>query len=170
MKKLLLIIMLIASFVTLKAQDTTVFAKISTESNKALTAVDTNSNFKMVYSDIKSGISALASSLKVGSEHVYKILVKQAIVEAIQGLIILLISIFILLNGYKALRSDEKWETKETYSIYPSLNSLGLFRIFQLIAGLILFIAGMFFLNIIITGFVNPEYAAINKILEIIKR
>ena len=31
--------------------------------------------FKEVYSDIKSGLTALGSSLKVGSEHVYEVLI-----------------------------------------------------------------------------------------------
>jgi uncharacterized membrane protein YuzA (DUF378 family) len=126
--------------------------------------IDTSSNFKMVYTDIKDGISALASGLKVGAEHVYEVLVKQQIVNAITYLVIGIVSLILMLNFIKRYKDPkEKW-------IYDdSLSVLGVVRVSQIILAVILFIGFMVTIDEIIMGFVNPEYGAIETIIDIVK-
>jgi acyl-coenzyme A synthetase/AMP-(fatty) acid ligase len=59
--------------------------------------VDTSSTFKSMYSDFKQGIVALASSLKVGAEHVYGVLVRQQVVYAIVYLALSIIGFILIL-------------------------------------------------------------------------
>lgn len=125
--------------------------------------VDTSSTYKILYSDIKSGITALASSLKVGAEHVYGILVKQQLVNAITFLILLIFGIILLLNFTKALKNpNEQWETREF------LTSLGIARVLQAILCCILLLIALLNIDVIVMGFINPEYGAIKEILTIV--
>lgn len=129
-----------------------------------INVIDTSSNFKTVYTDIKDGISALASGLKVGAEHVYMVLVKQQIVYAIVYLIVGLIAMILIINwinGYK--------DTKQEWSDDENPTGLGLIKLIQIIVGIVLM--GVFLAHIdnIVTGFVNPEYGAIETIIDIVK-
>lgn len=127
--------------------------------------VDTSSTFKMIYNDVKDGIAALGSALEVGAEHVYYVLVKQAILEAIIFLVVGIIGLIlctIFVNQYK---SDENWSND--YGDSPT--GLGILRVFQIILGSLLFLIGIINIDVIITGFVNPEYAVIKEILNILR-
>jgi uncharacterized membrane protein YuzA (DUF378 family) len=130
---------------------------------KGIGIVDTSSNFKMVYTDIKDGITALALGLRVGAEHVYMVLVKQQIVYAIVYLIIGLFALFLIvnwINGYKDTK--QKWHDDD-------ITGLGIIKTIQIaIAGVML---GVFLFHIdnIVMGFVNPEYGAIQEIIDIVK-
>lgn len=133
--------------------------------NNAVTTVDTSSNFKMIYSDIKDGIAALATGLKVGAEHVYTILVKQQIVIAITRLILLFISLIFILNWFKKYKDPNEiwWRNND-----PTF--LGLVRIFQITLSSILFSIYIMSFSTITTGLINPEYGAIEKILEMVNK
>jgi uncharacterized membrane protein YuzA (DUF378 family) len=126
--------------------------------------VDTSSNFKMVYTDIKDGISALASGLKVGAEHVYEILVKQQIVNAITLLIVGIIGLILMLNFIKKYK-----DPKEHWGDDDEPTGLGILRTLQLLLALILFALFIFSIDEVIMGFVNPEYGAIETIIDIVK-
>jgi len=121
--------------------------------------------FKQVYTDVKSVLVALGESLKVGSEHVYEILVKQQIVDSIVYLIFGLISLYLIISFIKKYKSDEEWtiDNGETFTV------IGIIRTFQIGVGFIMFITLLFNIDTIITGFINPEYGAIKEILDIIK-
>ena len=115
--------------------------------------------FKEVYSDIKSGLTALGSSLKVGSEHVYEVLIKQQLSNSITGLLMLILSIIcsiiIIKLAKKAFNEDEE---------------LGMITvIFIGIPTMIFLVYELWHMNDIVTGFINPEYGAIKEILEVIK-
>ena len=131
---------------------------------KGVGIVDTSSNFKMVYTDIKDGISALASGLRVGAEHVYMVLVKQQIVYAIVYLIVGLFALFLIvnwINGYK--------DTKQKWAEDEGPTGLGVIKTIQMaIAGVMLGVF-LFHIDTIIMGFVNPEYGAIQTIIDIVK-
>jgi hypothetical protein len=131
--------------------------------NETLTAVDTSSNFNLIYTDIKDGIAALASGLKVGAEHVYTILVKQQIVKAITWLILFILSIILIVNWLNKYNSKEIWADDDE----PT--GLGVVRVMQILAGICIFILSMINIDTIITGFVNPEYGAIETIIDIVK-
>jgi len=144
------------------------------------TIIKTETTFDKVYSDVKEGLKGLGEALKVGSEHVYTILVKQQIVNAFLWSTILLISIFLLTYcfrkgmtlgwSYHSYWRDEwvdqggkeAWEktqssTKNVYIIILSIISFFMFTI------------GMGHIDIIFTGFLNPEYGAMQDIVKFIK-
>ena len=164
MKKLLTILFL-AFFATINANVVTDLAKTANnivDSTKVATVnavktVDTSSNFKMIYSDWKDGITALAASLKVGAEHVYVILVKQQIVNSISYLIIYILVAFLwyaLVKNWKQISNDT--------------DDLG-----NIFGGVVLSIVTVtllaFTLKTTIMGFVNPEYGAIQDVIEFVK-
>lgn len=119
-------------------------------------------SFSKIYTDVKVGISALASSLKVGAEHVYGVLVKQQLVMAITYGLWLPFAIilgFFLLNGYKGLDAKNRFDEagRVFYIVFGSIITLVPIIIF------------MCHIDIIVMGFVNPEYGAIKDIISIVK-
>ena len=131
---------------------------------KGVGIVDTSSNFKMVYTDIKDGISALASGLRVGAEHVYMVLVKQQIVYAIVYLIVGLFALFLIINwinGYK--------DTKQKWAEDEGPTGLGIIKTLQIVIAGVMLGVFLFHIDTIIMGFVNPEYGAIQTIIDIVK-
>lgn len=125
--------------------------------------IDTSSTFRTMYSDFKQGIVALASSLKVGAEHVYGVLVRQQIVNGVVYLIIFIMGMFLIHNWIKKYKSDERWASGEE----PT--GLGIIRIFQIIAAFILVTVGIFHIDTIMTGLINPEYGAIQDVIQMVK-
>jgi hypothetical protein len=131
--------------------------------------VDTSSTFKAMYSDFKQGIVALASSLKVGAEHVYGVLVRQQVVYAIVYLVLTIIGFILILNWIKKYKDDkEKW--KAGNSVYDDTpTGLGLLRSIQIFVALVMIGIGIGNINSIMTGFINPEYGAIQDVIEMVK-
>ena len=126
-----------------------------------------------VYTDVMSGLSGLAKGLKTTAEHVYVILVKQQVVNAISSLIFdLLISVLTLLffrgffKNYKRI-SDSKDDWFRD-SLEDHFGLVG-YLVFGIILGVITIIALAANMGEIITGFVNPEYGAIKDIFHFIK-
>jgi len=128
--------------------------------------VDTSSTFKLMYSDFKQGIVALASSLKVGAEHVYGVLVRQQIVYAIVYLVLIIIGFILILNWIKKYKdSGENWVNLNR----EEPTGLGVLRFIQMIVALIMVGIGVFNIESIMTGFINPEYGAIQDVIEMVK-
>ena len=146
MKKLFLLLFLAFTFtMSANAQVSDVIDTVKAEIESGVGYVDTSSTFKQVYSDVKQGLVGLAAGLKVGVEHVYKVLVKQQVVLAISWLLYLISLIpigFILYKGGVKI-----------YAYCDDDNPMGLFH-----------------MDIIVTGFVNPEYGAIKEIINLISR
>lgn len=126
--------------------------------------IDTSSTFKQIYSDVKSGITGLAAALKIGAEHVYMVLVRQQIANAITYLLITLLFITIPLFYFKKLYEWASKNSKESEGF--SYFGFCIVTIVPLIIGVILFCVNM---NEIIMGFVNPEYGAIQEIIHFVK-
>lgn len=162
MKKLLLLLVVVLSSMITYAQDTT----------KAV--VDTNKlSFKEVYTDVKEGIKGIAVALKQPAEYVYSILVKQSVVNSITNLLIYIIMGVVVWFCYKRLRAgllklenkDHPWyrdEIGEHTSIIIPLIAV-------IVLGLSLAIGVCCTLTSTITGFVNPEYDALQSIFNFIK-
>lgn len=130
--------------------------------------VDTSSTFKAMYSDFKQGIVALASSLKVGAEHVYGVLVRQQVVYAIVYLALSIIGFILILNWIKKYKDDkEKWKIGNSYDETPT--GLGLLRSIQIVVALVMIGIGVCNIDLIMTGFINPEYGAIQDVIEMVK-
>lgn len=122
--------------------------------------------FSKVYGDVKAGISGLASSLKVGAEHVYYVLVKQQVVHAIKWLLILGFGFFCIIHFLKKYKliTEKWWNHADTM---PTM--MGVFRVGQIIMGVVFICIGFNHTNEILTGCINPEYGALQDILNFVK-
>lgn len=165
MKRLLMIIMLALTMSNASALSVdTVVHNAKANVDTVISIVDTSSTFKQFYSDLKSGILAIASALKINSEHVYGILVRQQVVSTITWLVTLFIGIVLVFIFVKAAKNkDEEWEINGD----PTL--LGVMRVIMGVIGLIAIIAGLINTSTIISGLINPEYGAIQDIMHFIK-
>jgi hypothetical protein len=124
--------------------------------------------FSTVYNDVKAGLAGLASSLKVGVEHVYKVLVRQQYVKAITYSLLSLIGLigimYAINTGIKTASLD-KDDRKNN-----NLIGFGWLRTVVIgVMSIVLFICGAIYLDQIVTGFVNPEYGAIKEIIDFVK-
>lgn len=120
----------------------------------------TKVTFTQVYQDVKGALSAIGESLKTGSEHVYEVLVRQQVVNSITYSILILfgITITVILLG-KAHKEKQTFED----SAFPGYLAFGV------VIGVITLIGICATMDNIVTGFVNPEYGAIQEIREFIK-
>lgn len=119
----------------------------------------------VIYKDAKAAIQQLADALKVGSEHVYGILVKQQIVNSVVYLIILILSIIALTISFKQfckVRTDGYGDVVDQTGIHIA------FGLISGLPGILMLFMGLCSINTIVTGFINPEYGAIEKILELL--
>lgn len=129
-----------------------------------INAIDTSSTFKQIYSDVKSSITGLASALKVTAEHVYGILVKQQIVNSIVYLLIFMFSILSFTICYKNWSKIEMNESGNPKEAKPFVITI----IFGLL-GIILMCVFLKNIDLMIMGFINPEYGAIMNIIHFVK-
>lgn len=135
----------------------------------ATDSIKTADNVKVtatqVYNDAKSVLKSLGDALKVGSEHVYEVLVKQQVVQSITNLVIGLLLAITLPLACKLI-INAKWNE---YGLEDnSILSFTLGCIFGILS-LIVTIYSLINLVETVTGFVNPEYGAIKQILDLIK-
>jgi hypothetical protein len=134
-------------------------------------------NMNMVYKDAKEALKGLGEALKVGSEHVYVVLVRQQMVNSISGIIIILILFIIATrcfvwskNSYEAHlklgESDSYWCIDDSAKGIASIA----IAIFGGVLGIIFIVMFCSNYNDIITGFINPEYGALRDIMHFIKK
>lgn len=161
MKKFLVIFVLFFSFLVSKADVT---GKI----DSTVKAVDTSSTFKMVYNDIKQSLQGLGEALKVGAEHVYEVMVRQQVVYAITWSIYCLLCIPIIFFIVKGMRWS--WEKDKPEGHYDDRFGSIFAIIFGCVGSIILIIIAIKHVDVIVTGFVNPEYGAMKDIMEFIKK
>lgn len=165
MKKLIIGALLLLS-TNIYGQTSTVVAAIDSAKQAVkdgVNAVDTSGNFKMIYTDIKTGISALAGGLKVGAEHVYEVLVRQQLVNAIVSLIVFVASVIFLRATIKyAMKAIEKEE--------DGSDGEAAMVVFGNLLSVLMFLVAVCHIDTIVTGFVNPEYGAIETIIDIVKQ
>lgn len=127
-----------------------------------------------VYKDVREALSELGKGLKVGSEKVWSVLVVQQKVEAITWLIIdvLLITLLIIcttktLKWMARLQTpDDEWH-KDYIEEHPQIIVGIILSIVLLIISLVIVFGTM---SNIVTGFINPEYGALERIMEMIKK
>lgn len=144
-----------------------------------------------LYDDVKSGLSQLAAGLKVGAVHVYEVLVKQQVVFAVMWTLMLLASIGLLLLSYKQWALHAITERRYIPNPNPVPTDSDSYRhrseienphhddnlavrhftitLISSIAGFTLFLAAAMHSDVILTGFINPEYGAIEKIMDMVK-
>jgi phosphoribosylformylglycinamidine (FGAM) synthase-like enzyme len=127
--------------------------------------VDTSRLYKSIYQDMKTGLQAMAESLKVGAEHVYKVMVMQQVVKAVHQLSLGILSIILLILFYLSARGVDFDSYNDSISSVPLLltaTSTG-------VIGGVLFISTLFQIDVIVMGLVNPEYGAILDIIGVVK-
>lgn len=143
-------------------------------------SLDTSGNFSRIWSKVE----ALAASLKIGAEYIWKTFVKQQIATSITDLVLILIMLIsgiylVHLSGkmQRQLLIDHGWDpndkskTKSDYedriteseSVVPVM-SLG-FGIFLLIISLVMTLC---WATEMITGFINPEYGAMQDLVKML--
>jgi len=166
MKKLLLLLIVLFTVSTNYAQqDTTgVLHRVSEGIKTTTSKVDTGSLYKQIYGDVKTGLKAVAEGLKVGVEHVYIVLVKQQVVKSITWTLLIILSFISICLWFKAYKSKEVWFDGS------DATGLGVVRTIQLILSSLIFVISILYINTIITGFINPEYGALEEVVDFIGR
>jgi len=107
-------------------------------------------------------LEALAKKLGTTVDHLWAILVRQAFISSVMDLIqyvILAVATYVFIRmtkKYGALMDEKRWEP---CAVYAPAVVVGLVL-------LILWIAAFFCIQDTVSGFFNPEYWALNKILS----
>ena len=122
-----------------------------------------------VYEDMKSGLTGLAKAMKAPVEHVYGILVRQQIVQALSYCIFPFFSLILALLLASVVKKSKWADSTYTSDENEYLNKY---------AGMTIALAIFLFVTIfgtfinfedIVSGLVNPEYGAIKEIIEFVK-
>lgn len=156
MKKLFITLLLIVFTITISAQQDSL--QINSTTSEVERLVDKYS------SKIEATILSLAESLKQPAEHVYKIIIKQQSVNSIIWLITALLFILLIFTkNFWLNKIDKLNNTNEDFGYWLGLVFLCIIP--AIVGGIILIVQ----LEIIMTGFINPEYGAIKDIVNMIK-
>ena len=109
-----------------------------------------------LYPDVKNAIIAIGKAIGVAAEHVYEVLVKKYVVEGIKYLFIFVIGLILLIIGSVAINKHIKAGKPITYAlVLPTIS---------LVASICIFFNIDY--NAMLMGLINPEWGAINYILE----
>ena len=180
MKKIFWIfLMMFCVSVSIYAEDTT-FGEVLTQSTEkvysdACAVIDTvyhdgKQAIQTVYGDMKAGTSSLypdvkqavisiANGIGVAAEHVYMVLVKKYVVLGVKELGVFIGAIVLLLLGYFGWNKKTKGDVPITYKLIPQ--------------ALFIFVGLVMLANVnyddMLMGLINPEYGAINYILDFSK-
>ena len=118
--------------------------------------VDTKEGIMSLYPDVKSAVVAIGQAIGVAAEHVYGVLVKKFVVDAIVQLLPFLLGLILIIIAWIKTSSYFKAHDHiEWHILYPVL---------LLVAGIISLSCVDY--NVMVMGLVNPEYGALNYILE----
>jgi len=109
-----------------------------------------------IYPDVRQAIISIGKAIGVAAEHVYSVLVKKYVVIGVKQLGICLLGLFALLFGYIGWRRATPVGQPITY------------RVIVPIAFMIVGIMTLINVNYddMLMGLINPEYGAINYILD----
>ena len=107
-------------------------------------------------------LSQLASQLNVTIEHLWAVLVKQAFIYGITGLLWLALTPFMVFGCYllwrmffKLVKDSNGWD--ETSYIWPAVVTLIV---------IVIIIVDFLSLDMLIAAFINPEYWALKQIIK----
>lgn len=120
---------------------------------------DAKAGASSIYPDVKSAIVSIGKAIGVAAEHVYGVLVKKYFVLGIKEACILVGGIIIFFIGLWNWRKYTKNMQAITYAVVvPAvLMIIGIFTVFNVDY------------DAMLMGLINPEYGAINYILEYTK-
>lgn len=162
MKNLLILMLLAFSFNLSANAVKDVIDSATTVATNVANEIDTSKVSKQIYTDIRAGIAGLATGLKVSAEKVWDILVLQQLVYSIVFLILGILSFISILFWIKA------WKKEEMSS--QEITTLTILRLIQVVVSLITLITFTFNISDIVTGFINPEYGAIQEIVKFVNK
>lgn len=176
MKQLLILMLLAFSFNLSANAVKDVIDSATTVATDVANTVDTSKVSKQIYTDIKAGIAGLATGLKVSTEKVWDILVLQQLVWSITSVIfsifLAIISNIFLSRGWK-LWKKAKEERKEKFG-YDDVDFEDGIWCGMICIGIIILLLGIVFtgfnLDNTVTGFINPEYGAIETIVNFVNK
>ena len=107
-------------------------------------------------------IVALSEKLQQPVEHVYGVLVKQQVVNAIVWLIVLITGIVLFAFAFIiGVSKYANWSDRD-------FNVVAAVSLITGIASFVMFVLGITHLTEIVQGFINPEYGAIKDIVELV--
>ena len=135
--------------------------EVYTDAKSAVTTIygDMKEVTSEIYPDVKSAITEIARGLGVGAEYVWTVLVKQYVVLGIAELLKFILFLAILIIGIVFTIKVINNSKEITWKIIPSL---------------ILAIMGLSLITsidyiVILQGLINPDFGAINYVLDFIK-
>jgi hypothetical protein len=135
--------------------------EVYTDAKSAVTTIygDMKDVTAEIYPDVKNAITEIAKGLGVGAEYVWTVLVRQQVVLGITELIELLLILGLIIAGIVWLWKTIKKNESISWIVLPGA--------FLILFGIFMFSEVDFI--IIIQGLINPDFGAINYILEFIK-
>ena len=120
---------------------------------------DAKAGFNNLYPDIKSAIISIGHAIGVAAEHVYTVLVKKYFVLGVKQACIFLFGLVIFIWGVFAWRKVTPIGQPITYRV--------------IVPCILILFGGLTIYNVnydeMLMGLINPEYGAINYILEYTK-
>jgi len=168
MKKIFLLLAMSFTLLSTAQEKVQDSVQVSTTVTEAERVIDKYSE------KITTAIGGLAESLAVPAEYVYKILVKQAVVNSVVELLLLLTFMFLFirccrkaLSLMRTMDSDGDY-TNEKGDIEDGAADAIVNGVGGLIAVIGLFRSLSYFSNMV-TGFINPEFMAITEIIKMLK-
>lgn len=147
------------SAVTTFHEDTKNIVSTLHEDAKSITSTlygDGKDAITTLYPEVKGAVISIAKALGVAAEHVYTVLVKKFVVDGIVQLLPFILGLFLVGIGWFKLGKYFKINEKINWHI--------LYPVFLIAFGIISLSAVDY--NIMVMGLVNPEYGALNYILE----
>ena len=140
-------------------QDVKDIVSVTHEDLKSITSTlygDGKDAVMSLYPDIRSAVVAIGQAIGVAAEHVYTVLVKKFVVDGIVQLLPFLLGLILIgIGWWKLSKYLKEHERIEWHILYPAI---------LLIAGTISLSCVDY--NTMVMGLVNPEYGALNYILE----
>lgn len=119
-------------------------------------------NTKNMNEQTQQIIGKLSDKLGTTAEHLWSVLVRQALISSATDAIALCIYAVVMVWGYRLVRE----KTKDDGDWNDQRGSIALPWMIWGFGMLFLLIVLCFFLSNIVAGFVNPEYWALKKILS----
>lgn len=170
MKKVVILLVILLSTINIYAQNT----KIDSTSVNLVNLPDSSLvTFSKVYKDVTESLTGIAEGLKVGATYVFEVLVKQQFVKSIvysclNGLLLILLLYFFisfLINNKHLSEEKHRWNGDKFEEHFQVIGNF----VISCIIFIILFVTVCCTFDTIITGFVNPDYGAIQEIINFTK-
>ena len=136
-------------------------AEVYTDAKSAVTTIygDMKDVTAEIYPDVKNALTQIAKGLGVGVEYTWKVLVKQYVVLGVSELLKFILFLVCTIMGIMMTSKVLKEQKELTWKIIP---------------GLLFAMIGIYCITsvdcvTILQGLINPDFGAINYVLEFIK-